>query len=447
MPRAATSRQAARRSAMGDRLPGDFRKSTVDERRHMVAGAHPGLDAIAFGRDDEMVELADVMVESSVGYLALPLGVATGFLIDGERVDVPLATEEPSVIAASTYAARIIARGGGFETTGGETITTGQIYVEHAAPDADQRIVAHEERLRLTVAPLLAAMEARGGGWRGIRSCRLPDSGLLRLEVDIDTRDAMGANLVNSVVEHLRQDVEALSSGRVVMAILSNAGTRRIRRARIAVPVSILARAGVPGPEVARRIVLANDIAREDPARAVTHNKGIMNGVTALALATGNDTRAVEAAAHAYASRDGTYRALTRYRLDERPDGSRLLRGELEMPVPLGTVGGAIGIHPTARASLALLGDPDAATLAGIAVSAGLAQNLAALTALVTEGIQRGHMGLHAERVAWVAGARGEERRLVAAAMRARGEYGSNAAKEALAEVRSQGGAHTGAER
>ena len=429
---------------MRDRLPGGFRKSTIAERRRMVASTNPNVDEVAFGRDEEMIELADVMVESSIGYLALPIGIATGFVIDGEPFDVPLATEEPSVIAAATYATRIISRGGGFKTTAGETVTTGQIYVEHAAPNADRRIAAVEEKLRLTAAPLLATMEKRGGGWRGLRVDRLPQSGLLRLEVDIDTRDAMGANLVNSVVESLRADVEVISEGRIVMAILSNAGARRVWRAGFAVPASLLARAGTPGPEVARRIVLANDIATEDPARAVTHNKGIMNGMTALALATGNDARALEAAAHAYASRDGSYRALTRYRLEERSESIGRLRGELEMPVPLGTVGGATGIHPTARASLALLGNPGAAALAGIAVCVGLAQNLAALTALVTEGIQRGHMGLHAERVAWVAGARGEERRLVAAVMRARGEYGADGAKRALAEVRSQGCGRTG---
>ncbi len=432
---------------MAEPLPRDFRRTTAAGRRRMLNDFRPGVDPNAFGRDEEMIELADVMVESAVGYLALPVGVAAGFLINGTRVDVPLATEEPSVIAAATYAGRIVASGGGFETTAGETVTTGQIYVEHAAPGADQRIVAAEPKLRLTVAPLLAAMERRGGGWRGLRSERLPGSGVLRVDVDLDTRDAMGANLVNSVVEGLRPEVEVLSGGRVVMAILSNAASRRVSRAAFAIPVTLLSRAGLSGAEVARRIILANEIAIEDPQRAVTHNKGIMNGMTALALSTGNDTRALEAAVHSYASRGGTpsggtssdagYRALTRYRSEERADGSSLLHGALEVPVPLGTVGGAIGIHPTARASLELLGNPDASALAGIAVCVGLAANFAALAALVTEGIQRGHMGLHAQRVAWAAGARGEERRLVAAAMSACGEYGIDAAKRALGEVRS----------
>ncbi len=423
--------------AVSNPLPRGFRKAPIAMRRELIAGVSPRIAPAAFGRDEEMIDLADVMVESAVGYVALPVGIATGFVIDGLVVDVPMATEEPSVIAAATYAAGIVRRGGGFVTRPGRPVTTGQLFVERAAPDAAGRLTAGEPSLQAIASPMLASMTRRGGGWRGISVHRLPGAGVVRVDVHVDVRDAMGANLVNSIVEALRPRVESLSGGRVVMAILTNASDRRVTTASFSIVPALLSRSGVPGVEAARRIVLANEIARDDPSRAVTHNKGIMNGVSALAAATGNDTRAVEAAVHTYASRDGASCALTRYSLDDDADAGPVLRGEIALPVPLGTVGGAAGIHPASVASLELLGRPDAGRLASIAASLGLAQNFAALHALVTEGIQRGHMGLHAERAAWAAGARGEERVLVAAAMREQRRYGIEAATEALARLRA----------
>ena len=423
--------------AMPEPLPKRFRKEPMALRRELLAKTVPGIGPEALGRDDGMIELADVMVESAVGYVALPLGIATGFMIDGSAVDIPMATEEPSVIAAASYAAGIVRRGGGFNTRPGSPVTTGQLFIEHPDTDAADRLTAGERSLEAVAAPVLASMERRGGGWRGVAVQTLPATGVMRVDVHLDVRDAMGANLVNTVVEVLRPTVEAISGGRVVMAILTNAAECRVATASFTIPLALLSRAGVSGAEAARRIVLANEIAREDSSRAVTHNKGIMNGVSALAVATGNDTRAIEAAAHRYAARDGAYRALTVYSLDDCTAGA-VLRGELAIPVPLGTVGGAAGIHPTSVAAFELLGKPGAARLASIAASLGLAQNLAALHALVTEGIQRGHMGLHADRLAWAAGARGEERPLVVAAMHEQRRYGIDVAAGALERLRAE---------
>ncbi|MFW5741665.1 MAG: hydroxymethylglutaryl-CoA reductase, degradative [Spirochaetota bacterium] len=415
---------------MTSRLPASFRKSPVEERRAAIE-ALLGVRTTTFGSDPEMIELADVMVESAVGYFALPLGVAAGFVIDGEEYDVPMATEEPSVIAAAGYAASIVRRGSGFATEAGEPVTTGQLYVADPSPGAAERIHAERDTLRSEASPLLERMERRGGGWRGLDVAWLTESRTMRIQIHVDVRDAMGANVVNSVVEQLRGPVERITGGDVVMAILSNSADRRVTTARFSVPAGRLARGGHDGREIAERLVLANEIAREDHLRAVTHNKGIMNGVTALALATGNDTRALEATVHEYASRDGAYRALTRYRFD-----GDALSGELAIPVPLGVVGGAAGIHPASNAALALLGNPGAVDLARIAVCVGLAQNFAALFALVSEGIQRGHMGLHAHRLAWAAGARGRERERVVAAMRERSVYGVDIARDILAGIR-----------
>ena len=424
-------------------LPARFRKADPGERRALV-GERTG-NAAAFGAEPELLELADVMVESSIGYLALPVGIAAGFLVDGAVIDVPLATEEPSVVAAAGYGAALIRRGGGFATTAGNPVTTGQIFVipPESSPDAAEwaaaaaeRLAAATELLTAEAAPHLERMSARGGGWRGVNVSTLRDPAAVRLEFDIDTRDAMGANLVNTVAEQLRPTVERLTGGEVLMAILTNAAPARVCTAQCVIPAPLLARAGRSGNEIARRIALASAVAHEDEGRAVTHNKGIMNGVSALAAATGNDTRAVEAGAHWYAARSGRYRPLSAFSLE----GDSLV-GRIELPLALGTVGGAAGIHPATRAALRLLGDPDSALLGRIAAAVGLAQNFSALYALTSEGIQRGHMGLHANRVAYAAGARGAELAAVAQRLRDRGEYSTDAAREELARMRASAGA------
>ncbi|MCY4374368.1 MAG: hydroxymethylglutaryl-CoA reductase, degradative [Spirochaetaceae bacterium] len=418
-------------------LPERFRYASVAERRVMLrsaaaAGGHPLGDAehAATGAPADALDLADLMVESAVGVLSVPLGIAAGFLIDGREHAVPMATEEPSVIAAATHAARLVRRGGGFTTSGGLPLATVQVFVDGAA-DAAERVRAAEPAIREHVDAAVPTLVARGGGYRGLRVLPLPASGVLKVEVDLDARDAMGANKVNTAGEALRPLLERTGGGTVLMSIVTNASRHNVCTARFSCPDELLARAGRNGAQMAERVVRATAVAADDPDRAVTHNKGIMNGIAAVALATGNDTRAVEAAAHLHAGRSGRYGPLSSFR---REDGG--LVGELSVPIPLGSVGGATSVHPGARFALQVLGNPGARRLARIACAAGLAQNLAALMALVGEGIQRGHLRLHARRLAFQAGARGPEVERVAGRIAAAGTVDGDAAAAALAELR-----------
>ena len=421
-------------------LPEGFRKLPPEARRARLLellGEGALGDFEATGRDASLVELAGLMVENSLGYAPLPLGIANGFLIDGRRLDIPMATEEPSVIAAAAYGARIIAKGGGFVTRATDPVMASQVFLEGATAGSAGRIRAAEARIRAIAEPLLGSLPARGGGWRGLRLVELPETGLLKVEISIDVRDAMGANILNTVAEGVCPLLEELSGGRRLMCILSNAALERRGAASFALPFQALAT--VTGSlekaaETARRIVLATALANEDPTRGVTHNKGIMNGVSALALATFNDTRSIEAAAHAWASRSGAYRSLSSFRIE-----GECLVGELELPLSFGSVGGAAAFHPASRLVLELLGNPGATGLARIAAALGLAQNFAALLALVTAGIQRGHMRYHAPRIAYMAGARGPEIALVAAAMTEERQFHLDRAREILERVRREG--------
>jgi hydroxymethylglutaryl-CoA reductase len=280
---------------------------------------------------------------------------------------------------------------------------------------------------------------------------KLPPPGLVRVELRVDVRDAMGANVLNSAAERLRGMLETVSGGAALMCILSNSARERRAGARFSLPLDHLWHAGRPGmpPEaLARRIVAASAVAQADPERAVTHNKGIMNGISALALATGNDTRAIEAAAHAWAARTGEYRGLSSFSLVEAAGGPALA-GELELPLALGSVGGSVGFHPASAFSLRLLGHPSGVGLARIAAALGLAQNFAALLALVGEGIQRGHMRLHASRIAYRAGAREREIPLVASRLASRAAAGGHIepaeVSAILDEVRRERGGAAGA--
>ncbi len=417
----------------GFHLPPNFRKLTMAERREKL-GAIPGLEPAelaATAGADEMLDLADVMVEAAVGLLPVPIGVACGLLIDGTLFDVPIAVEEPSVVAAATFAGRLTRASGGIETWASDPVMTATVYIEGAHAGADAGIAAAREEIEALIRAALPSLEARGGGLREIEARGLEGTGLLRVDLHIDVRDAMGANILDTAAEAVRGRLEAATGGRTLMSILTNAAARRLAGARLSVRVADLATDRITGGEVAARIELASRLAQEDPDRAVTHNKGIMNAVSGIALATGNDTRAVEAAAHLHACRDGSYRGLSQYRVN----GERL-EGRLEMPLPLATVGGGVGINPAARLALKLLGSPGATGLSRIAAAAGLAQNLAALRALVTEGIQRGHMRHQAYRVAWLAGARGPEIRRLAERLAAESTFASARAAELLAEMR-----------
>jgi hydroxymethylglutaryl-CoA reductase len=371
------------------------------------------------GVDTDLADLADVMVEQAVGYMGVPLGVAGPLLIDNREYMIPMSTEEPSVIAAVTFAGILTGQDGGFITSSSEPVMMAQIFLEdlgQLGAAGVEKIMSSASRIREHLKPVLSSMEDRGGGWRGIEARWIAPSRTLAVNLKIDVRDAMGANLLNSAAEKLRPLLEEITGGSVLMGILSNRSWDRTASARFSIPVGKLRRGGYTGEETARRIVRAARVAREDPDRAVTHNKGIMNGVSALALATGNDTRAVEAAAHAYAGRYGPYHGLSEYWLE-----NGLLHGSLEMPLPFAITGGAVGYHPVSRWSLELLGRPDAPGLSRIAAALGLAQNLAALRALVSEGIQKGHMALHARRLSYDAGARGEEMDLFADVIRSEG--------------------------
>lgn len=425
------------------KLPDNFRKWPTERRQAWWSkNFHDDDDERAASlTNPAALELADLMVESAVGSLGLPLGLAGGFLIDGCDYSLPLAVEEPSVIAAAAYAARIIASGGGFSTTVGPSVMEGYVYLEQVDEAGASRLAGGYEALRRSLKSTLAGLERRGGGLCGLRQYRLQDSGVLALELAIDVVDAMGANIVNSAAEALRPLAETLSGGRALLCILSNATPQRRAQAAFRLPLAKLYPycRGLDAADVARRIVLATVVADEDPARAVTHNKGVMNGIAALAQATLNDTRAVEAAAHAWAARSGRLRSLTAYRVE-----TDCLCGSIDLPLALATVGGSVDLHPTGRACLRLLGNPDSRQLSRLAAALGLAQNFAALLALVSGGIQGGHMRLHAARLAYKAGARGELTRRIADRLAARGEFSLRAAAEELAALRDAAAAGAG---
>jgi hydroxymethylglutaryl-CoA reductase len=416
-----------------------FRKQDLSTRRRQVKAAFAVGDEEweVLSATPPLLSLADVMVESAVGCIPVPLGIADGFLIDGEEVAVPMAVEEPSVIAAASFAAWLVRAGGGFTTWASAPLMTAQVFLEGVTAAGERKLAACGARLQSVLAPMLASLEKRGGGFRELRVSRLPGSGTVRADLVIDVRDAMGANRLNTAAERARPLLENESGGRVLMAILTNAAQDRLAGARFSLRVDRLAVRLPPnmdGAEAARRVARASALAQEDPSRAVTHNKGIMNGISSLALATMNDTRAVEAAAHAWAARGGQYRGLSTYAVE-----GDALSGELELPLALAAAGGSVDFHPAGRASLAVLGAPDAPRLSRIAAALGLAQNFAALLALVTTGIQAGHMRYHAARLAYRAGARGQEARRLAASLEAAETADIEAARAGLAKLRGSG--------
>ena len=378
-------------------------------------------------------ELGDRMIENVVGVYNLPLGIAVNFLVNGREVLVPMAIEEPSVVAGASFMAKLAREGGGFIAEATESEMIGQIQVLDV-PDpisAKETLLSRQGQILAAADQVDPVITGLGGGARGLEVRILegtPAGTMLVVHLIYDTRDAMGANAVNTAVERLAPLIETLTGGRAHLRILSNLADRRLARARCRIPESALAFESFGGAKVRDGIFEAWAFAEADPYRAATHNKGIMNGVDAVVIATGNDWRAVEAGAHAYAARSGRYTSLSRWSVAS--DGA--LEGFLEMPLAVGIVGGATRVHPGARASLALLGVRTARELAEIIVSVGLAQNLAALRALATEGIQRGHMGLHARQVAIAAGARGAQIEEVARRMAVEGTVRADRAEELL---------------
>jgi len=378
----------------GSRIPG-FYRLTVAERRHVLRlrSDLTEEDLATWEGGGIDTTTADEVVENVVGVYALPLGVALNFRVNGEDVLVPMAVEEPSVIAAASNAAKMVRTGGGFAADADPPIMTAQIEIVGVADpnDARARVEAAAEELLGLAHAALPRLAARGGGARELEVRALP--GRVIVHVHIDCRDAMGANMVNTVAETLAERVAGLARGRGGLRILTNLCDRRRVRVRARVPAAALATADMDGAAVRDGVVAASRFAEDDPYRAATHNKGIMNGVDAVVIATGNDWRGVEAGAHAYAAATGRYRPLATWRQDD--NGSGDLVGQLEMPMAVGTVGGTLQAHAGARLAQRLLGVTSATRLGMIVGAAGLASNLAALRALATEGIQRGHMALH----------------------------------------------------
>lgn len=349
---------------------------------------------------------ATQMVENGLGTLGIPLGVAVNFTINGKDKLIPMAVEEPSVIAAVSNAARIVRTGGGFETSSSDPIMIGQIQVLDV-PDlllAKARILHSKDELMKTADSISTSIVKRGGGSRDIEVRIFEDSpmgAMMVVHLLYDTRDAMGANAINTAVETIAPRIAELTGGRTNLRILSNLSDRRTATARCLIPHEALVSKTLTGRSVAQFIAEANAFAVVDPYRATTHNKGIMNGIDAVCIATGNDWRAIEAGAHAYAARNGQYSAMTDWHLTADGD----LYGELTIPMAVGIVGGATKVHPTAQVAMKILNIEHATDLAEIMVCVGLAQNLAAIRALATTGIQAGHMKMHARQVALAAGA------------------------------------------
>ncbi len=353
---------------------------------------------------------ADHMIENVVGTHALPLGIALNFVVNGRQVLVPMAIEEPSVVAGASFMAKLARAGGGFtaSTTPPEMIGQMQVLDVPDLESAQSALLAEKEQLLAEAAQVDPVLQKLGGGPRDLEVRLIEESPIgpfLVLHLVYDVRDAMGANAVNTAAERLAPLVESTTGGRVHLRILSNLADRRLARATCTIPLSEFTFGEYDGEQVRQGVIAAWAFAAADPYRAATHNKGIMNGVDAVVIATGNDWRAIEAGAHAYAVTNGQYTSLSTWGEDDQGN----LVGSLEMPMAVGIVGGATRVHPSARAALKLMGVDTAAELAEIIVSVGLAQNLAALRALATEGIQRGHMSLHARQVAIAAGAEGEQ--------------------------------------
>jgi len=388
-----------------------FYKLSIEERLSRIAEEshlNPE-DLLPFNNGGLLPDSADHMIENVIGTHSLPLGIGLNFQVNGRDVFVPFAIEEPSVVAGASFMAKLSRTGGGFQATTSSPEMIGQMQVLDLDNVEAARLKIYEHKTELlaeadTIDPILKKF---GGGARDLDVRVIHDSSIspfLVIHLIYDVRDAMGANAVNTACERLAPRVEAITGGRVHLRILSNLADRRLARSRCTIPVEELAFDDYTGEQVRDGIIEAYAFAASDPYRAATHNKGIMNGVDAVVIATGNDWRAIEAGAHAYAVKNGRYTSLSTWGVD----GKGNLVGTLEMPMAVGIVGGATKVHPAAQAAVKLMGVKTAAELAEIIVSVGLAQNLAALRALATEGIQRGHMSLHARQVAIAAGAEGE---------------------------------------
>ena len=423
--------------AKSSRISG-FYKMTLEERiKTLKEFAELTDDDVAIlGKSAVLgMDRADHMIENVIGTFELPIGLVPNMTVNGKDVLVPLAVEESSVVAALANAAKMARSGGGFFTSSSGPIMIAQIQTVGVSDPfaAKLKILEKKEEIISRANEFDPVLVKLGGGCKEVE-VRVLDSAvgpMVITHILVDTRDAMGANAVNTMAEGLAPLIEGWTGGRVLLRILSNLADRRLARARCIVKRDAIP----PGPEVIDGIITAWAFADADPYRAATHNKGIMNGVSALVVATGNDFRAVEAGAHAYAARTGRYRPLTHWEKDQEGN----LVGSIEMPLAVGLVGGATALHPMAKLVVKILGVKTAAELAEIAAAVGLCQNLAALRALSAEGVQRGHMSLHAKNIAVMAGAEGEEIDQVAAQLVNEGKVRVDRAQQILNEIRQRG--------
>jgi len=409
-----------------------FRKLGPEERLSIVKQAAGLTDEEAellrkHGRLD--IASASRMIENVIGSFELPFGIATHFLINGKEYLIPMVLEEPSVVAAASYAAKLALPGGGFKASSDPPIMTGQIQVVDLmdVDSARQKIMENSQRLVEMANSCDPVLVKFGGGAKGLeaRGVDTKSGPIVVVHLLVDVRDAMGANAVNTMAERIAPEIERLTGGKVRLRIISNFAVNRLARA------SAVWKKEVIGEDTIKGVIQAYEFAEADQYRCTTHNKGIMNGIDAVVLATGNDFRAVEAGAHSYAARETRYQSLTKYHVNGNGD----LVGEIELPIAVGIIGGSTRTNPIAKVALKILGVKSSMELAQVIACVGLAQNFAALRALATEGIQKGHMRLHAKNIAVTAGADGEMIERVAELIVKEGSISVQRAKEVLGEL------------
>ncbi|MCP3063635.1 hydroxymethylglutaryl-CoA reductase, degradative [Myxococcus sp. K38C18041901] len=422
------------------RLP-RFHKLAMEERHAHLSrmfGLQPEDLRQLLGTEALQPVLANQMIENAVGTFSLPLGLGLNLQVNGCDYLVPMAVEEPSVVAAVSFAAKIVRESGGFTAEADPSLMIGQVQVSrYGDPQvATEHLLAHKEQLLALANSFHPAMVARGGGAKDVEVRVLPapegpcGEPLLIVHLIVDTQEAMGANLINTMAEGVAPLIEQLTGGKVYLRILSNLADRRLARAICRIPVPLLADFEMPAEEIAEGIAQASRFAEADPYRAATHNKGVMNGIDAVAIATGQDWRAIEAGAHAFACRSGQYRPLSTWYLEEGH-----LVGRIELPLALGTVGGPIKLHPGVQMALKLMRTTSVRELSMVFAAVGLAQNFAALRALGSVGIQKGHMAMHARCVAVTAGARGDWVEKIANLLVKAGHVKVEKARELLANL------------
>ena len=426
---------------MSSRLPGFYRK-TIEQRRALLV-EHTLLtadDVSTLHADTLEFETADLMIENVVGTFGLPLALAVNFHINNADVLVPMVVEEPSILAAVSNMSKLVRETGGFITSSTPSNMIGQIQLSNVSTPTEtiEKLTSAKSTLIVDANKILPSIQKRGGGVRDIyfRKVVYDEPGeesttMVVVHFIMDCVDAMGANMINTVAEQLAPKIEHITGYSANLRILSNYATERLARAECRIPVKLLAKTPEEGTEIALGIVDAYRFAYADPWRAATHNKGIMNGIDPVVIATGNDWRAIEAGAHTWASRSGQYRSLSKWSLRED-----MLIGSLEIPMQVGTVGGCIRNHPQVQTNMKILGNPRASELAQIIVAVGLAQNLGALTALSTEGIQRGHMRMHARNIAVQAGASIEEVPKIVEVLSRKNQFSVSEAHNALSQLR-----------